>query len=93
VSPDSGYLVIVVELVQAAGQRLEAHVPYDDEVNPSTGRMVQRRRVTLGLIRAVIERGLDQGWRPQVRGLPPMRIPEVKSLGPASGAPPLKGSG
>jgi hypothetical protein len=86
VSPDDGYMVLVAELAAAPGQRLEAFFRYSDVHEPDgTGglRVVgQRRSVSPGVVRAVIEAALGGGWQPGRRGLAPFRVPDADRLAP-----------
>jgi hypothetical protein len=74
VSPDSGAMILVVELAENPGQRLEARFSYDDEPDGTSGRLRQRSRITPKIVRATILAALSQGWRPEERGLPPKRL-------------------
>jgi hypothetical protein len=66
-SPDSGYVVLVVELLENPGQRLEAlsDMGWHDREPLS---------VTPGLVARVIRLALQQNWQPAETGLPPFRI-------------------
>lgn len=66
VSPDDGFLILVVELVEKPGQRLEAFFSY----NP--------KAMTPGSVRQIIEFALTRGWKPQQRGLKPIRFKETE---------------
>jgi hypothetical protein len=70
-SPDSSFMVLVAELAEAPGQRLEALLSY--QVNTS----IEARAVTPEIVRAAIELALVDGWQPQKRGLPPFRLAEA----------------
>jgi hypothetical protein len=74
VSPDSGYMWLVVELADGPGQRVEASFDYHDVVQ-ADGRVTgQRRSVSPGVVRAVVLHALANGWRPDQGGLRPLRI-------------------
>jgi hypothetical protein len=71
-SPDSGFMVLVAELREIPGQRLEAQLPY---LTKTSG---ESRAVTPEIVRAAIGLALHEGWRPQKRGLPPFRLKEAE---------------
>jgi hypothetical protein len=74
VSPDSGYMWLVVERAVGSGQRVEASFDYRDIVRPD-GRIIgQRQSVSPGVVRAIVLRALAIGWRPEQRGLKPLRV-------------------
>lgn len=68
VSPDDGYMVIVVESEEHAGQRMEAYVEYHEEADQS------HARITPAVARRAIELALDDGWQPERVGFPPFRL-------------------
>lgn len=90
VSPDDGYMVLVAELAEAPGQRLEAFFAYQDVYESQDGgvdRVVgQRRVIRPGVVRAVIQAALGRGWKPSQRGLTAFRIHDadqvVRGVGP-----------
>jgi hypothetical protein len=91
VSPNDGYIALVVESAEEPGQRLEAYFRYHDRYEPlGTGaeRIVgQARSISPGTARAVIEAALRGGWQPSRRGLDVFRIavPEAERLVPVDG--------
>lgn len=86
VSPDDGYMVLVAELADAPGQRLEAFVRYHDVYEPQGAGVLrivgQLRAVRPGVVRAVIEAALSRGWRPSQHGLPAFRIHDAEQVAP-----------
>jgi hypothetical protein len=91
VSPDDGYMVLVVELADDPGQRLEAFFAYHDRpgvVQRSSGgvfRIVcQQRSIRPGVVRAVIQAALGRGWQPSQCGLPPFRFHDADQVVPVS---------
>ena len=74
VSPDSGYMVLVVELAEHPGQRLEAHFSYGDQHDEEAGAIRQGAKVTPKIVRATILAALSKGWRPEERNQPPMGL-------------------
>lgn len=78
VSPDDGYMVLVVELAENPGQRLIACFDYQDifePAGPGRWRIVgQRISISPGVVRSVIEAALISGWRPSVPGLREFRL-------------------
>lgn len=73
VSPDDGYMAIVVEHAASPGQRLEAFVGYHDG-GPGGGARISPR-----VARRAIQLGLGDGWRPLDRGLPNFRLVDADS--------------
>ncbi|NKB88751.1 MAG: hypothetical protein GKS06_11070 [Acidobacteria bacterium] len=67
VSPDDGYMVIVVEGEAQPAQRLQAYVSYG--IDPDAP-----RRITPAVVRRAIELGLAEGWLPDHRGLAPFKL-------------------
>jgi hypothetical protein len=67
VSPDDGFMRIVVERAERPGQRLSVQIGYGDEVSAS-GTSVQTQRIAPGLIRQLILQAPSLGWRPTERG-------------------------
>lgn len=57
VSPDSGYMHIVVQLDSGKGQRLQVLVDYEPSVTPS-------------IVRDCILEALKKGWKPEKPGSP-----------------------
>ncbi|MEM7627449.1 MAG: hypothetical protein AAF333_17775 [Planctomycetota bacterium] len=74
VSPDSGYLCLVVERADRPGQRVEASFDYHDVVQPDGCIAGQRRSVSPGVVRAVVLHALANGWRSEAPGLKPFRV-------------------
>ena len=68
VSPDSGYMAIVVEHESSPGQRLEVFVGYRDDESDGGA------KVTPQVVRRAILLGIDDGWRPTQRGLAHFRL-------------------
>jgi hypothetical protein len=89
VSPDDGYMVLVAELADDPGQRLEVLFAYHDLYEPEGGSVLrivgQRRAVSPGVVRAVILAALGRGWQPSRRGLPAFRVHDAEQLVPVSG--------
>jgi hypothetical protein len=73
VSPDSGYMWLIVELAEAPGQRVEASFDYRDTVPPNGGTK-QQRVVAPATVRAVVIHALANGWRPSQAGRKPLRV-------------------
>ncbi len=71
-SPDSGYVVLVVELLDSPGQRLEAYSDLPSSITPS-------------FVARVIRLALRQNWQPAESGLPPFRIGAGETLQIAPG--------
>ena len=69
VSPDSDYMVLVAELADEPGQRLEVQVKYSH-----TDTNNQYVAITPSVVRCAIELALLEGWSPRARGLPPFRL-------------------
>ena len=57
VSPDSGYMSIVVQWDTGKGQRLEVLVDYEPPVTP-------------GVVRECVLKALEKGWKPAEAGSP-----------------------
>ena len=78
VSPNDGFITLVVELADNPGQALMAYFNYLDLYEPAgPGRLRivgQRCSIRPGVVRAVVESALDSGWRPTVSGKPPFRL-------------------
>lgn len=73
VSPDSGYLHLVIEHKDLPGQRLIAgfkyHNTYVSDKDNEYRRWAQRRLITPSLVKSVILIALDKGWKPTESGL------------------------
>jgi hypothetical protein len=67
VSPDDGFMRIVIERGTEPGQRVSIQVGYGDERTPSGG-SVQTERITPALIERLILEAPSLGWRPAERG-------------------------
>jgi hypothetical protein len=76
ISPDDGFMQLVVELAEDPGQRLIATYLYDDD--PETGRPL--RQITPRSVRQVIEISLKQGWQPRAPGRKPFRLCRGESV-------------
>ena len=63
VSPDDGYMRIVVELRDGPGQRLSVQIGYGLEPSAGAG-----RRITPALVRHVILAAPSRGWTPHENG-------------------------
>ncbi len=77
VSPDCGYMCLVIEHDSGNGQRLKARVSYGDEsgaINPSS---TAHGPVTPMIVRRAIELAISDGWKPEQGGLPPFRIEDA----------------
>jgi len=57
VSPDSGYMYVVVQLESGKGQRLHVLVDYEHPITP-------------GVVRDYILEALKKGWKPEKPGSP-----------------------
>jgi hypothetical protein len=85
VSPDSGYMVLVIEQANDPGQRLEAVFRYGDVSTDPSGHVHgtgQRRRITPAVVRQAILAGLRGGWKPAERGRKPLRIADAEAVMP-----------
>ncbi len=71
VSPDDGFMVIVVERDEAPGQRMQAQVGYRD------GDPAGRAQITPAVVRRVIERALREGWTPDRSGRAPFKLSDA----------------
>lgn len=77
VSPDDGYMVIVVEAASGEGQRMHAEIEYRD-VTREDGRIVgQKANVSPGVVRRAIVHALAEGWQPEQGGLTPFRLDDA----------------
>ena len=78
VSPDSGYMVLVVELAREPGQRLLANFEYGDVYAPAGANAVhivaQRTTLTPGVVARTIREGLRRGWLPAEPVQAPLRL-------------------
>jgi hypothetical protein len=74
VSPDSGYMWLIVELAASPGQRIEASFDYHDEARPDGHGSAQCRSISPGVVRTVVLHALASGWRPRQRGLKALRV-------------------
>lgn len=75
VSPDSGYMVIVVECDDCDGQRLEANASYG-----SASKTDQTTRITPETVRRLIEWAVRNGWEPTCAGRPPFQVRDADAL-------------
>jgi hypothetical protein len=66
VSPDDGFMRIVIEKAEVQGQRLSVQIGYDDQT--SSERSVQGERIIPSLIRQIILKAPSLGWAPERRG-------------------------
>lgn len=86
VSPDDGYMVLVAELAEEPGQRLEAYFSYHDvyeQQGAGVSRIVgQRRIIRPGIVKATIQAALGRGWKPSQGGLPALRIHDTEQIVP-----------
>lgn len=69
VSPDSGFMVLVVIDDESSGQKLEVQMDYDDLSMPQ-----KHRQITPSLVLGCIEEALQRGWQPRTPDLKPFRI-------------------
>lgn len=67
VSPDDGFMRIVIERGDVSGQRISIQIDYKDEQS-SSGRTIQRERITPALIREIIIKAPSLGWTPAENG-------------------------
>jgi hypothetical protein len=67
VSPDDGFMRIVIERWEMPGQRVSIQIGYRDEQS-SSGSSIQRERITPALIRQIILKAPSFGWTPGERG-------------------------
>jgi hypothetical protein len=88
VSPDDGYLVLVAELADDPGQRLEVIFEYHDVYAPvgssARGILGQRGSVRPAVVRAAIQVALSRGWQPARRGLGEFRLHDAEQLIPVT---------
>ena len=72
VSPDDGYLVLVVELARSPRSRLLVYTNYDDLLVPDRDiggyTLFQQTEITPGFVRRWIEYALAHGWQPAAPG-------------------------
>ncbi len=61
VSPDDGFMRIVIERWDMSGQRVSIQIGYSDE-RSSSGRTIQREPITPALIRQIILKASSLGW-------------------------------
>lgn len=73
VSPDSGYMWLIVERAKNPGQRIEAQFDYHDRLQRDYS-LVQRRSITLGVVSNIIGHALMNGWQPGMPGLKALRV-------------------
>jgi len=77
VSVRKGTLHLTIEAVKP-GQRLFAHFHFHDEHRKTAQGhwhfVRQSRHITSGIVKQVIARGLEKGWRPHERGLPALEL-------------------
>ena len=66
VSPDDGFMRIVVEKAEVQGQRLSVQIGYNDQPS-SSGESVQGQRIAPALIRRIILQAPSLGWIPEKR--------------------------
>ena len=71
VSPDSDFMVLVVELSNSPGQRLEAQFEYKNKSGEETV-------ISPALVKNIIIGALSEGWEPEILGLAPFRISGAK---------------
>jgi hypothetical protein len=67
VSPDSGFMVIVIETAKDPGQRLFIQIGYND-TRSASGYCVQTQKITPALVRQIILKAQAIGWTPSKRG-------------------------
>src|SRR4051812_11609673 len=67
VSPDDGFMRIVIEKAEVEGQRLSVQIDYNDQPSAS-GKSVQGQRIAPSLIRQIILEAPCLGWTPEKRG-------------------------
>ena len=81
VSPNDGFMTLVVELADCPGQCLTAYFNYNDIYEPAgSGRLSivgQRYSINPGLVRAVVESALVSGWLPSKSAAQPFRLDAV----------------
>ncbi len=68
-SADSGFMVIVVQDKAGRGQRLETMINYQDDTSGRSTVIVAPNKVE-----RLIELGLRDGCKPQIRSLPPFKF-------------------
>lgn len=69
VSPDSGYMTLVVEFADDPGQRLEKHFSYNDD-----SECLAQTQITPKVVRESILAALANGWTPMQKGIKPFRV-------------------
>lgn len=86
VSPDDGYMVLVVEWADGPGQRLEAFFEYHDihePAEPGAFRVVgQRQSISPGVVRTVILSAIARGWKPSVQLAKAFRLHDGEQFAP-----------
>lgn len=84
VSPDSGFMWLIVESAEHGAQRLEAQFKYHYHDTHSA----QRRRICPSVVRQIVEIALARGWQPAQRSGQPFRMDDADQLVPpdASGS-------
>jgi hypothetical protein len=96
-------MVLVAELADSPGQRLEAFFNYHDVYEPKGEGVLrvsgQRRLIRPGEVRVVVQTALRRGWQPSQRGLPAFRfhdadhvVPVIDQESEPGGAPDLSGN-
>ena len=72
VSPDSGYMVLVIEGASASRRRLFVYTDYRDRLTPRADgagwHVNQQRQITPGYVRRSILAGRAAGWDPSEPG-------------------------
>jgi hypothetical protein len=85
-APNDGYITLVVECADAPGQRLEACFKYHDILLPvgeGAFRVVgQRRSVSPGAVRRIIQAALGRGWQPSLRGQASFHVLDAEQIAP-----------
>lgn len=86
VSPNDGFMVLIVELADHPGQQLGACFGYQDVLKPKKAGVSaivgQLRSITPGVVRSLILTALSRGWQPSRRGLPPFPLRDAEQLAP-----------
>lgn len=73
VSPDSGFMDLVIQDASGRGQRVSIAIDYDDKVvddskEPGKSRHIQTRQVTPASVKAMIQKSIALGWEAAAPG-------------------------
>ena len=68
VSPNDGWIEVVVERTDGPGRRLVARTGYHDLTNEAGLNLAQQPKITPAFVRRAILAAIAAGWKPSVRG-------------------------